>query len=138
MCTSCFLCGRADGGSRAGIPQAALEICLCPLLIGVVIWLHESPSSETPQLLCPSARCKSIGVDSGSFVRPCCLPNGSIVVVWFCFCLAMLFVFLQAAYDRGANYIYRVNDDSEMHTPWAESFVNALEVTKSSAQEEVS
>ncbi|CAM9579534.1 unnamed protein product, partial [Scytosiphon promiscuus] len=33
----------------------------------------------------------------------------------------------KAAYDRGADYIYRVNDDSEMHTPWAKSFVNALE-----------
>ncbi|CBN79406.1 conserved unknown protein [Ectocarpus siliculosus] len=33
----------------------------------------------------------------------------------------------KAAYDRGANYIYRVNDDSEMHTPWARSFVNAIE-----------
>lgn len=42
---------------------------------------------------------------------------------------ALVVVFdLQAAYDRGANYIYRVNDDSEMHTPWARSFVNALEV----------
>ncbi|CAM9902964.1 unnamed protein product [Hapterophycus canaliculatus] len=36
-----------------------------------------------------------------------------------------------AAYELGANYIYRVNDDSEMHTPWAASFVNALEVTRS-------
>ncbi|CAN0460581.1 unnamed protein product [Laminaria digitata] len=31
------------------------------------------------------------------------------------------------AYDRGANYIYRVNDDSEIIDPWARSFVDALE-----------
>lgn len=35
----------------------------------------------------------------------------------------------QMAYDRGANYIYRVNDDSEMIDPWARSFADALEVS---------
>lgn len=34
----------------------------------------------------------------------------------------------QVAYERGANYIYRVNDDSEMMDPWARSFSDVLEV----------
>ena len=37
------------------------------------------------------------------------------------------------AYDRGANYIYRVNDDSEIIDPWARSFVDALEVCSTSS-----
>ena len=32
----------------------------------------------------------------------------------------------RAAYDAGAEYIYRVNDDTEMATPWAAKFVAAL------------
>ena len=32
------------------------------------------------------------------------------------------------AYDMDAEYMYRVNDDSEFLTPWASKFVHALQV----------
>ena len=43
-------------------------------------------------------------------------------------CFRVIVFRLKAAYDLGANYTYRVNDDSEMMNPWARKFVDALEV----------
>lgn len=34
----------------------------------------------------------------------------------------------RAAFDAGAEYFYRVNDDSEFLSPWASKFVNVLQV----------
>ena len=34
------------------------------------------------------------------------------------------------AYDLGAEYIYRVNDDTELATPWARKFSDALLVSQ--------
>lgn len=55
--------------------------------------------------------------------RPCVL-RAAPAPVWVSYFL------LQAAYERGANYFYRVNDDSEILTPWARHFVDALEVRR--------
>lgn len=37
----------------------------------------------------------------------------------------------KGAFDAGADYMYRVNDDSEFLHPWAKKFVQTLQVRKS-------
>lgn len=34
----------------------------------------------------------------------------------------------QVAYDAGADYLYRVNDDTELIQPWTTQFIKILEV----------
>lgn len=58
--------------------------------------------------------------------RTCILVIFSAHLSWILFRL----LFVQAAYESGANYFYRLNDDSEMLDPWAEKFVKTLEVSR--------
>lgn len=36
----------------------------------------------------------------------------------------------QVAYEKGADYFYRVNDDTEFLQPWTSTFIDTLEVRK--------